>query len=282
MNVFGNPATTGTRRRERSGCIENVQSTRRGRRNFLDTPNAENVVIRSWLAGPTALLVGVSTVSLHAQEPAGATPAPVATIQRLFDAMNAADTATARRVFIPVGRIVPLRADGALVPLSVDQFTAYVATIPAGSWHERIWEPRTELFGGLAHVWFEYDVVRADTVRQCGRQSVQLTQSGDGWRILSMAFAPSTVPCTRVVSLNSTTPLTVTNGRVIATSYRGRSPLKLVESRRGRRFASNALKHGTSRGLVTTSAGAQTTAWPAARARHHLTYDPTTQRVLLE
>ena len=141
---------------------------------------------------PTVLFLVFAGAPLAAQQ----SSAPLATIQQLFTAMAAGDSAAARRAFLPVGRVLPIRGTPP-TPLTVDQFAAYVATIPPGSWNERIWEPRSETFESLAQVWFEYDVVRADTVSQCGRQSVQLTRTPDGWRIMSMAFTSAPSPCTR-------------------------------------------------------------------------------------
>jgi hypothetical protein len=143
---------------------------------------------------PLVALLGFGAVTALAQAVTAGTP--VATIERLFTAMNAGDSAAARRAFVPFARVVPVRGVGA-APLSVDQFAAYVASITPGSWRERIWEPRLETAEPLAQLWFEYDVVRGDSVRQCGRQSVQLIRDAEQWRIMSMAFSTSSAPCGR-------------------------------------------------------------------------------------
>lgn len=156
----------------------------------------ENLVRRAPLVGLTILLLCAGPRQLAAQQADAADRGPLATIQQLFTAMGAGDSAAARRTFVPFARVLPMRA-ASPAPMTVDQFAAFVATIAPGSWNERLWDPRSEVFESLAQLWFEYDVVRSDTVRQCGRQSVQLARTSDGWRITSMALMTSAAPCPR-------------------------------------------------------------------------------------
>jgi hypothetical protein len=148
---------------------------------------------------PRVIVLLVLGVRARAQQSTAPVTGPVVTIQQLFTAMALGDSAAARRMFAPSARVVPMRA-GTQSPLTVDQFVGFVATLQPGSWKERIWQPRVESSETLADVWFEYDVVRGASVSQCGWQSVQLTQSPDGWRIISMAFTNSTEKCQRPAS----------------------------------------------------------------------------------
>lgn len=149
---------------------------------------------RAWPAAYGLSLLLFAGAALRAQGAPDGTQGPVLTIQHLFDAMHAGDSAAARRAFVPFGRVLPIRSGA---PLTVDQFATYVATIAPGTWTERIWEPRQETFGTLGQVWFEYDVMRGDSISQCGRQSVQLARDAAGWRIVSMAFLTADPPCQR-------------------------------------------------------------------------------------
>ena len=121
---------------------------------------------------------------------------PVATIEKLFDAMRASDTASTRGALVPTGRVIPIQAGaGTGAGLTVDGFVAFVGRNPHGSWIERIWNPSQRVSGPLADLWFEYDVYKGTTFDHCGANAVQLQQTANGWKIVSMAFTSATQGC---------------------------------------------------------------------------------------
>ena len=141
-------------------------------------------------------------VLLHGAVAVAQTPAsdPVAAVvEKLFVAMRASDTAATRAAFVSNARVIPVQAGAApgsaAAGLSVDQFVAFVGRNPRGSWIERIWNPSQRVNGALADLWFEYDVYKGTTFDHCGANAVQLQQTSDGWRIVSMAFSSATQGC---------------------------------------------------------------------------------------
>jgi len=128
-----------------------------------------------------------------AQTPAG--DPVISVVERLFVAMRASDTAATRAAFIPAGRVLPIQSGVSTGGLSVDQFVAFVGRNGQGSWIERLWNPSQRVNGALADLWFEYDVYKGATFDHCGANAVQLQQTGDGWKIVSMAFSSATQGC---------------------------------------------------------------------------------------
>lgn len=123
-----------------------------------------------------------------------ATDPVTAVVEKLFVAMRASDTAATRAAFVPAGRVLPIQAGAAVgAGLSIDQFVAFVGR--SQSWIERIWNPSQRVSGPLADLWFEYDVYKGATFDHCGVNAVQLQQTADGWKIVSMAFTSVTQGC---------------------------------------------------------------------------------------
>lgn len=124
----------------------------------------------------------------------GASPAApgTAVIEQLFAAMRSSDTAVIRTLFLANARVIPLPAATAL---SVDQFVAFAGRNAPDTWIERIWSPVIKQTGPLADLWFEYDVYKGKAFAQCGVNSVQLVETGGGWRIVTMTFTASQTGC---------------------------------------------------------------------------------------
>ena len=144
-----------------------------------------------------AMLLLLEAAVAVAQSPASD---PVtAVVEKLFVAMRASDTAATRAAFVPTGRVVPIQpgvaAGSTNAGLSVDQFVAFVGRNPRGSWIERVWNPSQRVNGALADLWFEYDVYKGTTFDHCGANAVQLQQTSEGWKIVSMAFSSATQGC---------------------------------------------------------------------------------------
>ena len=144
-----------------------------------------------------ALLIVFNGAVAVAQSPA--IDPLTAVVEKLFVAMRTSDTAATRAAFVPTGRVVPIQpgvASGSTnAGLSVDQFVAFVGRNPQGSWIERIWNPSQRVSGPLADLWFEYDVYKGATFDHCGVNAVQLQQTSDGWKIVSMAFTSVAQGC---------------------------------------------------------------------------------------
>jgi len=150
-----------------------------------------------------ALVVSMSP-SLRAQETAGPSTAEgkavLATVQRLFDAMRAKDTAAFRAIFEPNAKLVGVRTrqtgEQVVQVLPWDRFAAFMAADQRGPWIERAWSPEVRVRGTLATVWAEYDFHFGQTPSHCGVDAVQLLKTPSGWRIVSIAdtYEPSGCP----------------------------------------------------------------------------------------
>jgi len=148
-----------------------------------------------WVAFATLLLSARTTSAQTASRDAQIT----SVVQQLFVAMKASDTAATRSAFVANGRVIPVQA-GAQAPsvgqgLSIDQFVAFVARNPTGSWNERFWNSVVRISGPLADLWFDYDVYRGSSLDHCGVNSVQLQETTTGWKIVTMAFTSISQGC---------------------------------------------------------------------------------------
>jgi hypothetical protein len=138
---------------------------------------------------------GAPAKSLGAEE-----QAVLATVQRLFDAMRAKDTAAFREIFEPNARLVGMRArqngEQVVQVLPWDRFGAFMASDTRGPWIERAWSPEVRVHGTLATVWAEYDFHFGQTPSHCGVDAVQLLKTPSGWKIVSIAdtYEPTGCP----------------------------------------------------------------------------------------
>src|SRR3954468_9037411 len=105
---------------------------------------------------------GGAVQSLCAQAGPGASlgveeQAVLATVQRLFDAMRAKDTAAFRDIFEPTARLVGMRTrpngDQVVQVLPWDRFASFMAADTRAPWIERAWSPEVRVRGTLATVW---------------------------------------------------------------------------------------------------------------------------------
>lgn len=126
--------------------------------------------------------------------------AVLATVQRLFDAMRAKDSAAFRELFTPNATLVGLRTrqngEQVVQTLPWERFAAAVAADTRGEWIERAWSPEVRIRGPLATVWTEYDFHLGQTPSHCGVDAVQLLKTTSGWKIASIAdtYEPTGCP----------------------------------------------------------------------------------------
>jgi cyanophycinase len=123
--------------------------------------------------------------------------AVVGTVQRLFDAMRAADSAAVRRLFHPQARLlVPGAAEGrpTVAVTSLDEFVRAVA----GSnrrYDERMRDPEVRVDANLATLWAPYEFHLGGELSHCGIDAFQLARTAEGWQILQIAYTRRTEGC---------------------------------------------------------------------------------------
>jgi hypothetical protein len=135
---------------------------------------------------------------------APAAPAPhaesaavVAAANRLFDAMQARDTAAIRAMFLPSARIVAVaRQDGAAVvrERGVGEFLPGIAGAPEAL-IERMWSPEVRIDGDLAMLWAPYDFHRGAEFSHCGVDTFQLVRVDGAWRIAALSYTIQREAC---------------------------------------------------------------------------------------
>jgi cyanophycinase len=123
--------------------------------------------------------------------------AVLSTVQRLFDAMRAADSAAARPLFHPQARLfVPDTRNGESV-VNVSSLEDFLRSI-AGSnrqFDERFNNPEVRVDGNLAMVWTPYDFYRGERFSHCGIDAFHFARAGSGWVILQIAYNRRTEGC---------------------------------------------------------------------------------------
>ena len=148
------------------------------------------------------ILLATTTSRVIAQQSSAANEekAVLATVQRLFDAMRAKDTAAFREIFEPNAKLVGMRTrqngEQVVQILPWDRFGAFMAADQRGPWIERAWSPEVRIRGTLATVWAEYDFHFGQTPSHCGVDAVQLLKTPAGWKIVSIAdtYEPTGCP----------------------------------------------------------------------------------------
>jgi hypothetical protein len=127
-------------------------------------------------------------------------PAVLATVQHLFDAMRAKDTAAFRAVFEPGARLTGMRTrpsgEVVLQSLPWEQFAMRSLNDTRGEWLERAWSAEVRVHGTLATVWAEYDFHLGGKATHCGVDAVQLLKTGGEWKIVAIAdtYEPTGCP----------------------------------------------------------------------------------------
>lgn len=114
----------------------------------------------------------------------------VATVQRLFDALESGDESLLRRVIDPsVVMHFSETRDGQtrFGTASVDALATRITSseVPL---IERMWDPVVVVDGELATLWAPYDFYAGDDFSHCGVDSVTLLNGEDGWRIVGLSW----------------------------------------------------------------------------------------------
>ena len=142
--------------------------------------------------------VFVSNRELAAQAPHVDTSAVIGTVQRVFDAMARADSATLRRLLVPGMHLIALATDpGAAAGPRVQTDSAFVQLIAARRQRllERMWEPVVRLQGPIATVWAPYDFHVDGQWSHCGIDTATLIQTGQGWQIAGLVYTVQRTSC---------------------------------------------------------------------------------------
>ena len=118
----------------------------------------------------------------------------IAAAQKLFDAMSSHDSDAARAVIVPDGRLAGADDAGKITSLTLEAFAARLSSSKA-QMLERIWNPKVQIRGRVAHLWAEYDFHLDGKFHHCGIDSFSMLKSADGWKIVSVEDTRETTGC---------------------------------------------------------------------------------------
>lgn len=143
-----------------------------------------------------ALLVGtaLATRPLVAQSP---TPDPRAAAIAVADSALAAitrgDAVAFTDLMVPEAVLYPTRTRDGATAYSVRPRADQRASPPRGV-VERGFNPTAMVSGGLAMVWYPYDLYVNGAWSHCGADVFTMVKSGSGWRITSMTWSAEQPP----------------------------------------------------------------------------------------
>lgn len=135
-----------------------------------------------------ASLLAASTASTALAAPgSGPEQDVVNTVQRLFDAMAARDTAGILAVLTPEARVVSVRPNQTTSQISGTDFATRIAA-SQDALLERMWQPQVLVAGRMATLWAPYDFHIGTRLSHCGVDSVTLFATPAGWKIAGIYY----------------------------------------------------------------------------------------------
>ncbi len=121
-----------------------------------------------------------------------------AMIETLFDGMRAGDSTAVRSVIADGAsfRTVTYRSgQPAVFSGDPDGFVNAVGTPHDEVWDEKIWGLEIRVDDPLATAWMDYAFYLGDTFSHCGVNAMQLFNSEDGWKIVSLTDSRRRTEC---------------------------------------------------------------------------------------
>jgi hypothetical protein len=145
------------------------------------------------------LLLGASS-TLSAQQ-TDDQKAVLATIEQLFNALKADDTAGMRAVMHPQGRIIQTGTrDG--VPFArvnaLNDFLTSIGNAKGRGLEERIYNPEIRIDDNLAVAWVYYDFRVGGQISHCGVDAYHVVRTAEGWRILEIVDTQRREACDQI------------------------------------------------------------------------------------
>lgn len=137
------------------------------------------------------LLAAMAAPLTLAADPA---PAVVSTVQKVFDAMAAKDTAALSGAFLPDARLVSVGPDGRVTTTAAADWVARIGSM-TDAILERMWAPRVLVDGRMATLWAPYDFHRAGKFSHCGTDTVTLIEQQGAWKVAALAYTVKREGC---------------------------------------------------------------------------------------
>ncbi len=140
------------------------------------------------------LLAIATPASLRAQDSDRA--AVIATVQRLFDALEARDSVAGLATFHSSATILVVAGS----PPTVTQTTpaalvGSIARATGGTFKERTFDTDVHIDGNLAQLWAYFTVHIGKVFNRCGTDAMTLVREGGVWKITHATFTRRTQGC---------------------------------------------------------------------------------------
>ena len=143
-------------------------------------------------------LIGLLAAGSLSAQTASDSSSAISTVQHLFDAMKAGDTAALRGLLLPGTRFVAMPADQATNPTPRTQTdSAFIQLFAARRQQllERMWQPVVHIQGPIATVWAPYDFHIDGTFSHCGIDTATLIKTARGWQIAALVYTTQRTGC---------------------------------------------------------------------------------------
>ena len=146
--------------------------------------------------GALALLAAAAPAS--AQQPVADRDAVVAIADSALAAISRGDMTGFTDLMVPEAVLFPTSTRDGVTRYAVRTRAEQRAAATKSIITERGWAPEVHVSGGVASVWYPYDLYLDGQWSHCGADVFTLVRQGSGWRILSMAWSAEQPPvCTR-------------------------------------------------------------------------------------
>ncbi|UCG85790.1 MAG: nuclear transport factor 2 family protein [Gemmatimonadota bacterium] len=154
---------------------------------------------RSWLMSSGILLLGCGSSDTTLQEVA--LPAEeqqiVTVVQRLFNGIEARDTALLARLLDSGAQLVSVREVAGVPRWARRTKTDFLTGIAANeaTMVERMWDPEVRIDGDIATLWAPYDFYIDGEFSHCGYDAFHLTRHNGRWSIAAITYTVRTSGC---------------------------------------------------------------------------------------
>src|SRR5690606_16778839 len=144
-----------------------------------------------------ALLMALGASAAVAQDRPASHDSIIAVVQQFFTAMEARDTATIARLFLPDSRATLIEHHEGVSRIGGSTTEQFLAELPQARarLRERMWSPRVLEHNGLAVLWAPYDFRLDDRFSHCGVDAFTLLRDGGGWRVAGVAYTVEVTGC---------------------------------------------------------------------------------------
>jgi hypothetical protein len=122
--------------------------------------------------------------------------AVIATVQRLFDALEARDSVAGVSTFHPSATVLVVAGSPSTVRQTTPaQLVGSITSSTAGTFKERIFDTEVRIDGDVAQLWAYFTVHLGKVFNRCGTDAMTLVRTDGTWAISHATFTRRTQGC---------------------------------------------------------------------------------------